>query len=507
MVPALWPLTLVGLIPLLLALENTRHSAKSSFALGLLAGLVLYGIALFAIFWHALPLDWLGALDTPFQIVLVALSWGMTVLGCALWTGFFGLAFSRFAENSWRDILTVSALWVIAEWASAWWFGIQNFGTGSVVEPHATLAFLGNTLSRDEVLVQLAWAGGVYALSAFVAASSALAYRMMRGNSRERHALTLIALALFISWLAGHMALARVADTEGGTRIRIAMVSTQQPAVYVPTKEQNAESLQAFVDILPQTRGADIVVLPEGSGFLNLLREPAPANAASVLRSVYAGAPPPALIDSGSAYSSHGTLRSRMEVYDTGKGTSESEDKRFILPYGEYMPTYVRVFVAMIGKEASLAPIVAGRGLTPGDDTRPLTAGPASVGALFCDEAMSPVLYRSLAARGADVLINVSSHGWFHGSHLVADQMLNVAIVRAVESRRWYVQASDVSPSFALDPYGRVATSSAWGTMGAITVSAEARDDITPYVRFGPWVIWSAFLVLLITYVRSRWRV
>ena len=180
--PQLWPFVLVGLAPLLFALSRTSTS-HHAFALGLLTGVIFYGIALWAIFWHALPLDWLGALDVPFQIVLVAFCWSMTVLGCAVWTGVFGLAFSRIANNSWRDILAALALWVIAEWLSAWWFGIQNFGTGSILGPHSTLAFLGNALARDEVLVQLAWVGGVYALSAFAAGAGALAYRMASGFS------------------------------------------------------------------------------------------------------------------------------------------------------------------------------------------------------------------------------------------------------------------------------------------------------------------------------------
>lgn len=506
-VPSLWPLALIGLAPLLIVLTDEKLSARHAFGFGFLTGLVLYGIAVWAIFWSALPLDWLGALDPSSQVVFVALGWGMTVLGLALWAGIFALVFSRLADNSWRDVFTASALWVICEWLGAWWFGIQSFGPGSIMGPHASLAFIGNVLARDGALVQIAWLGGVYALSALAAGTGALLYRSYRANARERRMLAGAIVVLIAFWLVGHMVLARTSSFGGEERISIAAISTQQPAVPTMTREQVATSLDTFMRLLRRARGADIVAFPEGSDFLKLLREPAPARANPTLRSIFAGTTLPALIDSGNAYSSHGTLRSRVEVYDIEANTSAFEDKRFILSYGESMPAYVRAFAAVIGKGSVLESLVALRGLTPGNDTRPLVAASASLGVLFCDEAMSPVLYRLLAKEGARVFVNVSSHGWFHGSRMVADQMLNVSIVRAVESRRWYVQASDISPSFALDPYGRIATSTAWGTEGVLTVSVEPRSDITPYVRFGPWVLWCAFLTLLITCARSRRRV
>jgi len=502
-VPQLWPLALVGLAPLLIALSRPLGMWRA-FSLGILAGTVFYGIAIWAIFWTALPLNWLGVFDPTFQIVLVSLCWGMTVLGFALWTGVFALVFSKLAMNSWKDIVTASALWVICEWAGAWWFGIENAGTGTVPGPHATLSFLGNMLANDTVLVQGAWLGGVYALSFLCALGGAILYRAVRGGTGERR---LIALAVFLAviiWTSGHVLLARTSSWGSGERIRIAAVSTQEPAVFVPTAEQEAANLGRMVDALAQTRGSAVVVMPEGSDLLRLLNKSSPGNAKAVLSTIFAGTEMPAVIDSGSAYAADGTQHSRMDVYDIGTDSYETEDKHFLLPYGEYAPLYVRAFVTAVGEGNSLGTLLSERGLSPGDDTRPLTVASTTMGVLFCNEAMSPVLYASLAREGATVFINAASHAWFHDSRLVAGQMRDVSIIRAVESRRWYVQASGVSPSFILDPYGRVIAASSWGEEGVIAADVEERTDTTPYLRFGPWVLWVAGLALLITYARSR---
>ena len=58
-VPQLWPLALVGLAPLLIALSRPLGMWRA-FSLGILAGTVFYGIAIWAIFWTALPLNWDG---------------------------------------------------------------------------------------------------------------------------------------------------------------------------------------------------------------------------------------------------------------------------------------------------------------------------------------------------------------------------------------------------------------------------------------------------------------
>lgn len=504
--PLLWPLALVGLAPLLLAITSPAISRKRAFVLGMFTGLVLYGIALWAIFWSVLPLDWLGIFDLPFQLVLVTVGWFMTVLGFALWTGIFALVYSRISNNSWHDILTASALWIITEYVGAWWFSIQNLGPGSIAGPHFALAFIGNVLAADSALVQIAWVGGVYALSAIVVATGAVVYRVVHGEGQERRMIGIIAFTSLAIWLVGHIILAQLPDQGGGQRIRIAAISTQEPAAFTSTPRQGAARLELIRSFLPKTRGADIVAFPEGSDFLTLMREPAPAKMKPALRSLYAETTLPVFIDSGSAYSSNGTLRSRAEAYDIAAGVSEFQDKRFLLPDGEYVPTYVRAWVSAVGRGEALNAILDQHGLTPGDDVRPLTAASTSIGVLFCNEAMSPVLYRSLARQGAGVFVNVASHGWFHGSRLVANQMLNVAIIRAVESRRWYVQASNVAPSFALDPYGRIATSSVWGTTGVIEVSVETRNDATPYGYLGPWAVWLAASALLVIFVPRRKR-
>lgn len=502
-VPALWPLVLLGLAPLLLALSGTR-APRHAFALGLLTGLVLYGMALWAIFWTVLPLDWLGIFDPTFQVVIVAVGWALTALGFALWTGVFALIFSRLADDSWRDVVYASAPWVVGEWSGAWWFGIQNAGPGYIPGPHFTLPFIGNVLAHDSALVQLAWLGGVYALSFACAAGGALVYRLISGRRRERRVLGAVCIAAFALWLVGHGVLARTSSFSDGRHVRIAVVSTQTPAIFTPSSERAVDDLARITEILPRTRGADIVVVPEGTDLIQLLNEPSPSRAEASMRLMYEGTASPTFVDSGNAYSSYGTLRLRTKVYNIAAGTFQFQDKRFLLPDGEYVPAYVRTWVTAVGRGEALNAVLDRRGMTPGDDIHPLAAASTTIGVLFCDEAMSPVLYRSLALQGAGIFVNAASYAWFHGSRLVADQMRDVGIVRAVESRRWYVQASNIAPSFVLDPYGRVATSSSRGMTGVVVAEVEVRHGTTPYDNLGAWFIWASAGMVIAGLLRRK---
>jgi apolipoprotein N-acyltransferase len=500
LVPVAWPLVFVGLVPLLVSLENGSLARRSSFTLGVIAGLALYGEALWAIFWTVLPLNWLGVFTPAFQIIIVSVSWSLTSLGLAVWTGFFAVTYNKLRQRTWLDVLLVASLWVLAEYAGAWWFGIQNLGPGSILGPNFTLPFIGNVLAHDVALVQLAWLGGVYALSFLCALVSALIYAAWSFPNMRKYAFIGL-VALVLVWGVTGIGMRHIASSPQGPHVSVAAVSTQRPAVFTLTQEEGTAQASTTLAELPATKGADIVIVPEGTDLIQTLNMIAPSRGEKLLRALYADAAP-SFVDSGNAYSSVATLRSRITLYDVASGSYQYQDKRFLLPDGEYVPWYVQAWVGLVGQSTALSEVSGRNGLTPAPEIRPLVVASTTIGVLFCDETMSPDLYRSLALQGASVFVNVASHAWFHGSHLVADQMRDTAIVRAVESRRWYVQASNIAPSFVLDPYGRVATSSVWGASSVIRTDVGLSNGTTPYMRFGAWMVWLSILMLLIISVR-----
>jgi apolipoprotein N-acyltransferase len=413
--------------------------------------------------------------------------------------------FKYLSDGTWRDYVYFTSAWVACEWLAAWWFSIQNIGPGMVVAPDFSLGFLGNLLANDNSLLQFAWLGGVYVLSVVAAVIGMLLYRMRRAERREKKFAIVTIAGLALCWLGGHALLQYIpSHSQFAIPIRVAAVSLQRPATFAYTKEQVLAQYSEVIHLLPDTAGASIVVLPESSGFLRTPRLPTGLSVRDEFIRIYgASGTVPTIVDSASI-SDHGTPRYRLEFYDATTDSSQFRYKRSLLPGGEYLPYLYRPFFTAFGQGSVLKTILVRRGFTAGSSPSPIVTNGISIGALFCNEAMSPNLYSSLAKKGATIFINIASHSWFHGSHLVATQMENVAKIRAVESRRWYIQATDVAPSVILDPYGRVVARSAWGREEVIGANVYEREGMTPYTRVGTWIPIALILFLCTVTLRKR---
>jgi apolipoprotein N-acyltransferase len=132
----------------------------------------------------------------------------------------------------------------------------------------------------------------------------------------------------------------------------------------------------------------------------------------------------------------------------------------------------------------------------PGRRLRVLQAGVAQVGAFLCFEAMSPELVRQFALQGAEVLANPSNDKWF-GYTGPAHHQLNVAILRAIENRRYLVRPTATGFSAVIDPNGRVVTLSGLGAPEVLTASIRPSQAQTPYQRWGDAIVWVAIAIVI----------
>jgi apolipoprotein N-acyltransferase len=108
------------------------------------------------------------------------------------------------------------------------------------------------------------------------------------------------------------------------------------------------------------------------------------------------------------------------------------------------------------------------------------------LGLTICHEILFPELVTASVAGGAALLVNVSNDGWLDGGHGVASrQHFAMAVLRAVETRRYLVRAATTGVSGVVDPYGRVVGTLAAGATGTLAVPVAGRTRMTPYVRFG----------------------
>lgn len=152
-------------------------------------------------------------------------------------------------------------------------------------------------------------------------------------------------------------------------------------------------------------------------------------------------------------------------------------DKIHLVPFGEYVPLRKVLFFAesMVRNVGDFA-----RGteltITQLDGHRLATN--------ICYEDVFPDLIRRFTRLGAELIVNITNDDWF-GDSSAPYQHLRMAVVRAVENRRYVVRAANTGISAIIDPYGRVLAETTIGERTVLDGDVAYRSDLTFYVRFG----------------------
>lgn len=473
LVPALWPLSLVaaaGIVHLIYA------SISRSVRLQLLcvAGVVTYGFSFTAIFWHTLPLDWLGVtgLVAPLLIVLV---WSTTV-------GLFGILFGYgltaavpLFKYRWYDACTLAALYTVLDTAATFAYSILTYAPGALVGPHFTMGSPAYQLAESAVLLPAAAWGGVYALlflQAFIGAAAYIVYA--RGG-------TWWIRVVFSVFFVGAVVLPQgsaPATLEGSVDHVAAVTLFENPASAEPVADMRTAVREQILSAAPvSTR----IFLPEDTRYLQY-------ESLEVLAELGSTYPTLALVTSATTPTPVG-LASQLTYFEPGAQYLATSSKQFLMVFGEYMPLVYGAVGRALGQGPLLDTIAAQRSFvrTP---AKPIGREQGFTGAVgLCSDAMSPALYRGQVLSGGTYLVNLASHRWFHQSVPLYETAKRVGRVRAVELDRWYVRASNDTPSFVLDNHGRLVAETRWGQSEPVIATVAHRTTQTPYAYVGYGVL------------------
>ncbi|TQV68310.1 apolipoprotein N-acyltransferase [Exilibacterium tricleocarpae] len=152
--------------------------------------------------------------------------------------------------------------------------------------------------------------------------------------------------------------------------------------------------------------------------------------------------------------------------------------KRRLVPFGEYVPLdrYLRGLIAFFDLPTSI--IDAGPDGQPG-----LRAGAYRLAPFICYEVVYPDLVAASAAT-SHALITISNDAWF-GDSIGPIQHLQMAQMRALETGRYLIRATNNGVSAIVDRRGRILHRSEQFVQQTLSGEIAAVVGTTPFMRWG----------------------
>jgi apolipoprotein N-acyltransferase len=181
-----------------------------------------------------------------------------------------------------------------------------------------------------------------------------------------------------------------------------------------------------------------------------------------------------------------------------GKGAVQGTyDKDHLVPLGEQMP-YKSVLGLFLKR---LSPLK--REYLDGASDQTFNSPLGRVAAGICYDSVFGSGLQNQVEKGAHWIVVVTNDAWFGPS--MPAQHHGHEVLRAVETDRWLVRASNTGTSGSIDPTGKTGILTQRDQYRAFVTTIHPRDSRTLYVEWGDWVtpllISSALLIGI-----STWR-
>lgn len=485
----LFPLTLAS-VAVLVALVARARSTRRAFTLGLAWG---FGAQIAGVSWLVIALERFGGMPLPLAVLAIALFCAYLALYAALAAAAFHSLRRRWQPAPVAAAALFGALWLVSEWLRGVVFtGFPWLALGYSQTPPSPLAGF----------LPLLGVYGVGGLAAFVAALLVLAdWRSAGGRGR--------AVVVVLGVLGLGAGLLGVAwTTPEGEPVRVALVQTNFAQDLKWDRERFAAILRDNAVLVREAlagageggqgdaraHGAGeappvLVVLPETTvpaltehlpaGYLDELGALAQARGASLVLGVFERNA------AGHIFNAAISL---------GEGAGQRYAKHHLVPFGEYSPPLFGWFYRLARIPMS--------DQTPGAPRQaPLALGTQRVAVNICyEDLFGAELIRSLPA--ASVLLNLSNLAWY-GRSLAQPQHLQIARVRALETGRPMLRATNTGMTAVVQPDGTVSAVLPQFERGVLHAAVQGFAGLTPYARGGDL---PALALAALCLLGCRWR-
>jgi apolipoprotein N-acyltransferase len=333
---------------------------------------------------------------------------------------------------------------------------------------------------------------GVYGVSLGVALSAGLLVWMVTPACGRRFAAT---AGLALLWVAG--ALAGLVDwtRPAGPPFRASLLQGNVEQRLKWRADELRPTLELYVTLTDEARASRLIVWPETAVpalahlvddiLLKPLEEDARAGGRDLLIGI------PIQEDEDRYYNAMLAL---------GASGRDAYYKRHLVPFGEFLPFKPVLGPVLDFLQIPMSDFSAG---SKGEPPLLTLAGyPAGISICY-EDAFAEEVAQALPT--AAFLVNASNDAWF-GDSLAPRQHLEIARMRAKETQRYLLRATNTGISAVITPSGEIGAQTRLFEKAVLTAEITPLAGATPYVRLGNAAPVGLALLLAIVGVAVRWR-
>ncbi len=493
-----WFLSWIALAPLWVLVFT---STSSPLLLALAWGVGYHGVALSWI-TGIHPMNWLGVPWLP-SLAITLFCWSFISLYGGSLVTLWAAAMTRLGkQTTWQRVLFGTAIWCALEslWSASplWWSSLAY-----TQSPHnLVILHLGQLSGANTVTAAIVAVNGFIA-EAWINAktSSAPRHVLQRGEPAQSNGssaplrlvnknLTIAAALLITLHLLGFYLYSRPLAQAPAAALKVGIIQGNIPneIKLIPQglRQAIAGYSTGYYNLVEQ--GVDAVLTPESA--LPYFQRDLPNT--SLVQAVAEKGVVAWIGAFGQRERSY--TNSLFTFTESGKIFSRY-DKTKLVPLGEYIP-FEGIFGGIVQR---LSPLNAHQ--VPGKTNQIFDTpfGRAIVG--ICYDSAFPELFRRQAAAGGQFILSSSNDAHYSASMPFQHHALDM--MRAIETDRWTVRATNTGYSAFVDPHGKTLWISRYNTYETHAQTIYRRQTQTLYVRWGDWLTVVLLVLSVFSWVTS----
>jgi len=185
----------------------------------------------------------------------------------------------------------------------------------------------------------------------------------------------------------------------------------------------------------------------------------------------------------------------------SGQNQTAVYRKRHLVPFGEYLP--FKALFAWVFDYLNLP--MSGFTSWQGEQQLQCPQG-LNIGLSICYEDAFANEHR-VNVPGSNILVNISEDAWF-GDSFAPHQRVQMARMRAMELAKPLVRSANTGPSMFVSASGKLLGATQQFKADYLTAELQPSEAVTPFARFGNWIIYLSLLVLVFvsiaTFTKAR---